>query len=441
MINGKITAVIICVFAVLALILFACESSDGKDCTVTFSLGYATSKAPPPSITVKSGSAAGSLFPQNPSRTAWNFQGWRGKDKKVYTQDTVITGNVSLTANWSFIRGIENPIIRDRFTTDPAPFYDEDSDTLYIVAGEDALPPNAPSNEYFRMPRWNMYKTTDMKTFEFVGQILQSENFPNSSSNTAWAAQLIKGLDGKYYFYVTTHRSPNAWPYQICVATAVSVEGPYTPHSSVLITESMVSSDIGNIDNNRNIDPTVFIDDDGSAYIVWAQVNPRVAKLKSNMVEIERPIKKLFQNGWKMTDPSQQYEEGPWLYKRNGKYYLFFASMRKNDAGANIAENISYAMADSMEGPWTDGEVISGYAPGAGWQGNSFTIHPGVVDFKGLTYMFYHSQVMQLDIESNGVLWTGRNVCVDYLYFDRNGKPQFINVRIPDGLSKPPRDD
>ncbi|MDP4270735.1 MAG: glycoside hydrolase, partial [Bacteroidota bacterium] len=46
--------------------------------------------------------------------------------------------------------------------------------------------------------------------------------------------------------------------------------------------------------------------------------------------------------------------------------------------------------------------------------------HPGIIDYKGKTYFFYH----------NGVLPTGgnyrRSVCVDYLHYNADGTIQKI---------------
>ena len=75
-------------------------------------------------------------------------------------------------------------------------------------------------------------------------------------------------------------------------------------------------------------------------------------------------------------------------------YYLFFA-------GGPISEHLGYSTGPSPKGPWKYGGVVMPT------QGSSFTDHPGVVDYKGKTYLFYH----------NGALPGGggfhRSVCVD----------------------------
>ena len=74
--------------------------------------------------------------------------------------------------------------------------------------------------------------------------------------------------DGKYYLYYCI-------PGGKCgVAYSDKPYGPFT--------------NIGQIEHVEGIDPAVFIDDDGQAYLYWGQFDRvRVAKLKDNMTEIE----------------------------------------------------------------------------------------------------------------------------------------------------------
>jgi arabinoxylan arabinofuranohydrolase len=112
------------------------------------------------------------------------------------------------------------------------------------------------------------------------------------------------------------------------------------------------------------------------------------------------------------------YEEGPWLYKRNKLYYLFFAA-------GPISEHIGYSTSKSPTGPWEYKGIVMPT------QGGSFTNHPGVIDFKGKTYFFYH----------NGALPGGsgftRSVAVEELVFNSDGtiKPMNMTEGIKKSLS------
>ena len=111
------------------------------------------------------------------------------------------------------------------------------------------------------------------------------------------------------------------------------------------------------------------------------------------------------------------YEEGPWLYKRDSRYYLLWA-------GGPISEHLGYSMADSPTGPWKYAGTLMPT------EGRSFTNHPGMVDYKGQTYLFYH----------NGALPGGsgftRSVCVEQVEFNADGsiRPLKMTEGIREGL-------
>ena len=76
-----------------------------------------------------------------------------------------------------------------------------------------------------------------------------------------------------------------------------------------------------------------------------------------------------------MENKPEHYQEGPWVYKRNGHYYMAFAS-------TCCPEGIGYAMSDKATGPWsTKGYIMR---PTERSRGN----HPGIIDYKGSSYVF-----------------------------------------------------
>ena len=81
-------------------------------------------------------------------------------------------------------------------------------------------------------------------------------------------------------------------------------------------------------------DPTVFIDDDGQAYMLWGNPICYYVKLNEDMISYDGEVTS-FPNtiksfGKREGNPNPRrpttYEEGPWLYKRNNLYYLFTLS-------------------------------------------------------------------------------------------------------------------
>lgn len=101
------------------------------------------------------------------------------------------------------------------------------------------------------------------------------------------------------------------------------------------------------------------------------------------------------------------YEEGPWFYKRGEHYYMIYAAN-------GIPERIDYSMADSPLGPWEyKGMIMDDNVDGKGT--GSFTNHPGVIDYKGHSYLFYHTGKLP---DGGGY---HRSVAVEEIYYNEDG--------------------
>lgn len=288
-----------------------------------------------------------------------------------------------------------NPIVRDKFTADPAPLvYDG---RLYLYVGHDEFyegQDSASGGKEFNITEWLCYSTDDMKNWTDHGAVLSPADF-KWAVGEAWASQVVE-KDGKFYYYTTVQGGEPYVGKAVGVAVGDSPVGPFVD----AIGKPLVSDDM--TDNGKrgwwnDIDPTVLIDGD-EAWLCWGNGTCFLAKLKPNMIELDGDIKVV---------DVPNYVEGPWLHKRNGIYYLTYASF------GNGSETISYATAPSMEGPWTpQGELI-------GNAENSFTIHPGIVEFKGQPYLFYHNATLELDGHKGAI--GRRSVCVDSLSYNEDG--------------------
>lgn len=305
-----------------------------------------------------------------------------------------------------------NPLFRDNYTADPAPVVFSDG-RLYVFCGHDECFEDKPGYEGmygFNITNWLCYSTEDMQTWKAHGVVLAPQDFTWGHAE-AWASQAVE-VDGKYYYYVTVQAGE---PYNAkCIGVAVSDSptGPYVDAiGKPLVTDEM--TDNGPRGWWNDIDPTVMIDDDGTPWMSWGNGTCFLAKLKKNMVELDGEIEVL---------PLPNYVEGPWLYKRNGKYYMVYASMGPG------SETISYAMADNVQGPWEFKGELTGVAK------DSFTIHPGVIDFKGHSYLFYHNSTLSLD--GYGPATGRRSVCVDEMYYNEDGTIQHVEQHVS-GIGKP----
>lgn len=256
----------------------------------------------------------------------------------------------------AFAAQAQDPIIQTNYTADPSPIVLNDTIFLYTSHDEDDA-------TGFKMLNWLLYTSTDMVNWTDHGVVASLQDFAwRKRDNGAWAQQVVT-RNGKYYMYCPLHGNG------IGVLVADSPYGPFKdPLGKPLVWQK---------EHWDDIDPTVFIDDDGQAYMYWGNPNLYMVKLNEDMISYSGKIEKL--------QTPEHYQEGPWFYKREGKYYLAYAS-------TCCPEGIGYAMSDKPTGPWT----FKGYImrPTDRDRGN----HPGITDYKGKTYVFGQSyDLLKLD--------------------------------------------
>ncbi len=267
----------------------------------------------------------------------------------------------------------QNPIVQTYFTADPAPMVYNDRVYLYTTHDEDETVDN-----FFTMYNWRAYSSADMVNWTDHGVVASLKDFAwSGKTNGAWAPQAIE-RNGRFYLYCPIHGDG------VAVLVADSPTGPFMdPLGKRLIDDT---EDIW-----HDIDPTVFIDDDGQAYLFWG--NPQIfyVKLNEDMISYDRSIGRKGIFKMEMTPEAfgshagpdgtirSNYTEGPWVYKHNNLYYLVYAA-------AGIPEYIAYSTAPSIQGPWSYRGYIMARAPHL-----AFTNHSGIIDYKDRSYFFYHT--------------------------------------------------
>ncbi|WP_437518576.1 family 43 glycosylhydrolase [Sorangium sp. So ce1099] len=266
----------------------------------------------------------------------------------------------------------DNPIVQTSYTADPAPMVHEGRLYLYTSHDEDVS-----VNNFYTMNDWRLYSTTDMVNWTDHGSVASYRTF-SWGTGDAWAPQGI-ARNGKYYLYVPLNNATGA---RIGVGVSDNVAGPFMDPLGRHLAQS----------GSGNIDPTVFIDDDGQAHMYWGNGTLRHVKLNSDMISTSGSITNV---------PLSGFVEGPWFYKRGSLYYLVYAA-------SDRTEKISYATSNSPTGPWT----IRGDIMGAG---RTFTNHAGIVDYKGHSYFFYHNSALPGGGDFK------RSVCVEEFTYGADG--------------------
>ncbi len=419
----------------------------------------------------------------------------------------------------------QNPIVQTNYTADPAPMVHNDTVYLYTTHDEDTTIRN-----FFTMNDWRCYSSTDMVNWTDHGAIFNYADF-SWSRGDAWAGQCIY-RNGKYYFYVPVNQKNGG--NAIGVAVSDSPTGPFkdaigkplligygyidptvfidddgqaylywgNPHLwYVKLNQDMISYDqkvgvvqvpmteesfklrtidahktfawaksidgsashcirgngnkyywyVSAIDKSSNkkvigvavgdkaigpftdllgkplitdhcgegnINPTVIIDDNKITYLTWGNSELWYTKLNNDMVSYNQAdgiqpipadkkdwfISKIKGTVYSTEKRTTTYEEGPWFFKRNGKYYMLYPA-------GGVPEHFAYSISTGPTGPWIYGDTIMHVIK----EGGAFTNHPGYIDYKGKSYLFYH----------NGALPGGggfkRSVCIQPFEFNVDG--------------------
>jgi beta-xylosidase len=289
-----------------------------------------------------------------------------------------------------------NPIIRHKYTADPAALVYKN--TVYLYTGHDVAPENRSGYE---MHEWLCFSSTDMVHWKEHKVPMTVKDF-KWAKDDAWASQVIF-RNNKFYWYVACEHGTIRGK-SIGVAVSDSPTGPFVDaRGSALVTNDMTTASKRSWDD---IDPTVIIDDKGQAYLIWGNQACYWAKLKENMIELDGAIH---------TFDVPQFEEAPWIHKHNGWYYLSYAS--------GFPEKTAYAMSRNIEGPWEYKGILNELA------GNSNTNHQSIIEFKGKSYFIYHNGAL---IPNNGSYH--RSVCIDYLYYNKDNTIKRV-VMTTEGVS------
>ncbi len=287
----------------------------------------------------------------------------------------------------------KTPLVKHIFTADPSAHVFEGKIYIYPSHDEDINVPDDDGGDQYQMKDYHILSMDDIDApVVDHGVALELSDIPWASKQL-WAPDAAF-KNGKYYFYFPAKDKEDI--FRIGVAISDKPMGPFKAESNY-------------IEGSKSIDPAVFVDDDGRAYMyvggLWGgqlekwqtgkfekdasidspsgnepALGPLVAELNDDMISLKEPLtetKILGEDGKPLTahDHDRRFFEAPWLHKFNGKYYLSYST--------GDTHYLCYAESDTPKGPFKyKGRILE---PVIGW-----TTHQSIVEFKGKWYLFYH---------------------------------------------------
>lgn len=244
-----------------------------------------------------------------------------------------------------------------------------------------------------------MFITTDFRNFErkkLNWPTKEACTSPTSGSSMVWAPGLVKGLDGKFYMYVSVGS-------EIWAGVSDHPEGPWKnlkPDNSPLIPGNMFPG-------YHMIDAECFIDDDDQIWLYWGSglnwVNGACFAVK-----LEPDMHTFVSEPQEITPPN--FFEAPLMHKRDGIYYLMYSDGKAIDH----TYKVRYSKGETPLGPWTEGPN----SPILSTSSDSTVYGPGhhtVFTRKGTDYILYHQIYPQND---DYVL---RQLYLDRLQYNKDG--------------------
>ena len=311
----------------------------------------------------------------------------------------------------------EKPLITHLYTADPSAHSFDGRIYIYPSHDRETDQPTNDNGDQYDMVDYHVF------SLDSIGGKVVDHGVALDMKDILWVSKQLWAFDaarknGKYFLYFPARDKEGI--FRIGVAVGDRPEGPFKPEPRP-------------IKGSYSIDPAVFVDDDGAAYMyfggIWGgqlqhwqgdsfdrngkepegdtpALTPRVAKLTEDMKEFaEKPhrLQILDENGnpLKGSDHERRFFEASWMHKYQGRYYFTYST--------GDTHFLCYAVGKSPYGPFTyAGRILE---PVLGW-----TTHHSICEHKGKWYLFHH------DCELSGGVNHLRNVKVKEISYDKDGK-------------------
>lgn len=313
-------------------------------------------------------------------------------------------------------------LVKDIYIADPSAHVFNGKIYVYPSHDIESGIPENDNGDHFDMRDYHVFsmESIDGPVTDY-GVVLSIKDVP-------WAGRQMWAPDcayknGKYYLYFPAKDKTDI--FRIGVAVSDKPEGPFKPEADP-------------IRGSFSIDPAVFTDSDGKAYMyfggIWGgqlqryrngkaiecgaqppkndpALEPQVARMTDDMLQFAEPARTLEILGpdgkpFRAKDSDKRFFEASWMHKYNGKYYFSYST--------GDTHKLCYAIGDNPYGPFKYQGVI--LTPVVGW-----TTHHSIVEFNGKWYLFYHDSK-----PSGGKTWL-RSVKVVELEYNPDGTIKTID--------------
>ena len=320
-----------------------------------------------------------------------------------------------------------NPVVTNMFTADAAPKVMPDGRVWMVTSVDDPTKPF-----YNNMHSLHAFSTADMKHWVDHGRVLDLADMPEPDEQdwAIWAPDVVY-RNGTYYIY---------YPMRNLLDKTKGREGGIDRYTAIAESSRMDQKfTITNprIKNSQGaLDPSVFIDDDGVAYLYWN--GPKMAVLDETLREFEG-------EPFQLDIGAKNFMEAAWMHKRRGKYYFNYHTHYEKPIDPNLPDdpermksNLDFSYGDSPTGPLVYGgtlneELGASMKEGPRMPGKEYvpwrltqSNHGGIVEYHGKEYLFYHNSALsswrQDEFNDMGT-WTQRSVCIDEIHYNDKGQP------------------
>ena len=252
---------------------------------------------------------------------------------------------------------------------------------------------------------FNAFSSKDLISWKKHSHVLDIKDV-KWAAYSLWAPSIIK-KDKKYYlFFSANDIKSTEQKGGIGIAVAKKPSGPFKDYLGHPLINQIANG-------AQPIDQFIFHDTDGKYYLIYGGWK------HCNIVQMKTDFTGLIPNSdgtvYKEITP-ENYVEGPFMFIRDGKYYLMWSE--GDWTGPNYS--VAYAMADSPFGPFKRiAKVLEQDEKiGRGAGHHSVINIPKTDDW----YIVYHRRPLT---SKNG---NHRETCIDRMYFDEKG--QIIPVKI-----------